>query len=362
MGLESVTGLGRPKDGVGGVLAFSFFGSKPKDPRLLAEEAAEADGLICAYVFDGSGVGRELTWDDVRNWTPAQGTLWVHLNRTRRSSEDYIRNAAKLEQSVIEALLADDTRPRVVRQGDGFLVNLRGVNANPGAEPEDMISLRCWAEPKRLITTRARRLMAVNELRSEIAAGRGPADEMDCLFRLARLILFKVGAVVGELDDGIDELEDQVVAGQVQNARDRLAKLRRRAITMRRHLAPQRDAFVRMESETHAMMDERDSAQFRDLADVTQRYVEDLDSLRERATVVQDEIISNFTETQNRHAYTLSVVAAIMLPLSFITSLFGVSFREIPLDTGPDAFLNLVMLLAAVAVVQIVIFKIMKWL
>lgn len=362
MGLESVTGLGRPKDGVGGVLAFSFFGSKPKDPRLLAEEAAEADGLICAYVFDGSGAGRELTWDDVRNWTPAQGTLWVHLNRTRRSSEDYIRNAAKLEQSVVEALLADDTRPRVVRQGDGFLVNLRGVNANPGAEPEDMISLRCWAEPKRLITTRARRLMAVNELRSEIAAGRGPADEMDCLFRLARLILFKVGAVVGELDDGIDELEDQVVAGQVQNARDRLAKLRRRAITMRRHLAPQRDAFVRMESETHAMMDERDSAQFRDLADVTQRYVEDLDSLRERATVVQDEIISNFTETQNRHAYTLSVVAAIMLPLSFITSLFGVSFSKIPLSDSSDPFGTLVIILAAVVVVQVVIFKIMKWL
>jgi zinc transporter len=286
----------------------------------------------------------------------------VHLNRTRRSSEDYIRHGAKLDESVTEALLADDTRPRVVRQGDGFLVNLRGVNANPGAEPEDMISLRCWAEPKRLITTRARRLMAVTELRGEIAAGRGPVDEMDCLFRLARLILFKVGSVVGELDDGIDELEDEVVAGQVQNARDRLAKLRRRAITMRRHLAPQRDAFVRLESETHAMMDEKDAAQFRELADITQRFVEDLDSLRERATVVQDEIISNFTETQNRHAYTLSVVAAIMFPLSFITSLFGVSFSNIPLNDSQDAFGTLVIILAAVAVVQIVIFKIMKWL
>ena len=249
-----------------------------------------------------------------------------------------------------------------VYQGEGFLVNLRGVNANPGSEPEDMISLRCWVEPRRLITARARRLMAVNELRGEIAAGRGPVDDMDCLFRLARLILFKVGAVIGELDDGIDALEDEVVAGEVQNARDRLSKLRRRAITMRRHLAPQRDAFVRLEAETHAMMDEKDTAQFRELADITQRYVEDLDSLRERATVVQDEIISNFTETQNRHAYTLSVVAAIMLPLSFITSLFGVSFSQIPLNDSPDAFGTLVIILAAVAVIQIVIFKIMKWL
>lgn len=355
-------GRGALKTGFGGVVAFSFFSAKPKDPRLLAEEAAEADGLICAYLFDGNGAGRELNWDEVRAWTPDQGTLWVHLNRTRRSAEEYVRQGARLDSAVVDALLADDTRPRVARQGDGFLVNLRGVNANPGAEPEDMISLRCWAEPKRLITTRARRLMAVTELRGEIAAGRGPHDEMDCLFRLARLILFKVGGVVGELDDGIDELEDQVVAGQVQNARDRLAKLRRRAITMRRHLAPQRDAFVRLESETHAMMDEKDAVQFRELADITQRYVEDLDSLRERATVVHDEIISNFTETQNRHAYTLSVVAAIMLPLSFITSLFGVSFSNIPLNDSADPFGSLVVILAAVTAIQIVIFKIMKWL
>jgi zinc transporter len=363
IGRDNVTGVGAPEDFMGATL-FSFFGAKPKDPRLLAEEAAEADGLICAYLLDGQGNGRELTWDEVRAWTPAQGTIWVHLNRTRRSAEDYIRSGAKLDAPVTEALLAEDTRPRVVRQGDGFLVNLRGVNANPGAEPEDMISLRCWVEPNRLITARARRLMAVNELRSEIAAGRGPVDDMDCLFRLARLILFKVGSVVTELDDGIDELEDQVVAGQVQNARDRLAKLRRRAITMRRHLAPQRDAFVRLESETHALMDDKDAAQFRELADITQRYVEDLDSLRERATVVQDEIISNFTETQNRHAYTLSVVAAIMLPLSFITSLFGVSFSAdaIPFAASADGFMTLIVILAAVAIVQIVIFKIMKWL
>jgi zinc transporter len=343
-------------------VAFSFFGSKPKDPRLLAEEAAEADGLICAYLFDGRGGGRELNWDEVLAWTPDQGTIWIHLNRTRRSAEDYIRQGAKLDDTVVEALLAEDTRPRVARQGAGFLVNLRGVNANPGSEPEDMISLRCWVEPRRLITARARRLMAVNEFRNEIVAGRGPLDEMDCLFRLARLILFKVGAVIGELDDGIDALEDEVVAGELQNARDRLSKLRRRAITMRRHLAPQRDAFVRLESETHALMDEKDAVQFRDLADITQRYVEDLDSLRERATVVQDEIISNFTETQNRHAYTLSVVAAIMLPLSFITSLFGVSFSSIPLNDTPDAFGTLVVILAAVAVLQIAIFKFMKWL
>jgi zinc transporter len=343
-------------------VAWLSFSGKGKDPIEAAREAAEADGLICAYLFDGKGGGRELTWEGVRAWTPAQGTIWIHLNRTRRSAELFVREEAGLEPEVVSALLADDTRPRVARHGDGFLVNLRGVNVNPGAEPEDMISLRCWVESKRLITTRARRLMAVQELREDIAAGRGPLDDMDCLFRLARLILSRVGVVLEELDDGIDALEDEVIMGETQNARDRLSILRRRAITMRRHLAPQRDALIRLEAETHVLMDARDAAQFRELADTTTRYVEDLDSIRERAVVIQDEIMNRLTERQNRHSYTLSVVAAIMLPLSFITSLFGVSFTYVPFGTSPDAFLNLVVLLAVVAVVQILVFRIMRWL
>jgi len=37
-----------------------------------------------------------------------------------------------------EALLAEETRPRIVPSAEGLLLILRGVNCNPGAEPEDM--------------------------------------------------------------------------------------------------------------------------------------------------------------------------------------------------------------------------------
>ncbi len=338
-----------------------FFAMKP-DPKDAARLAAEADGLVSAYLLDGKGGGRELTWTEVRGWSPEQGTLWVHLNRTRKSAFDYLSQESGLSATAVESLLAEDTRPRVVREGHGLLINLRGINFNPGADPEDMISLRCWAEPKRLISTRARRLMSINDLRAEIEAGRAPVDEMDCLFRLGRILLDKVGVVIGELEDGIDALEDEVISGETKNAREQLTRLRRRAVTMRRHLAPQRDAFMRLEMETHALLDEKDSVQFRELADMTTRFVEDIDSIRERAVVIQDEIISRLTERQGRHSYTLSVVAAIMLPLSFITSLFGVSMVSVPLTQDADGFTNLLIGLGALTLVQIVVFRLMRWL
>jgi zinc transporter len=319
------------------------------------------EGLVHAYLLDGNGGGREVGWTEVRAWTADAGVLWVHLNRTREDAEHYLRNEAGLDSIAVEALLAPDTRPRMAAQGPGLIVNLRGINFNPGADPEDMISLRAWIQRKRIITSRSRRLMAADDIRARVARGAGPQDEIDCLFELAKAMLMRVGHVVEELSDKVDALEDQVVSGDTRKIRDELSHARKRAIAIRRHLAPQREALTRLQAEKHEMLDAIDAAHFRELADETTRYVEELDSVRERATVIQDEVLNRLTERQNRNSYVLTVVAAIMLPLSFITSLFGVSLPGIPLTGDPNAFWVLLVVLAVIVVLEIVLFRWTRW-
>ena len=326
----------------------------------MGEDAEQ--GLVYAYLLDGNGGAREVGWPDVRGWTPDKGVIWVHLNRTKEEAEHYLRSEAGLDEIAVEALLAADTRPRMAAQGPGLIVNLRGINFNPGADPEDMISLRAWIQKKRIITSRARRLMAVEDIRARLARGAGPRDEIDCLFELAKAMLMRVGHVVEELSDKVDALEDQVVSGDTRKIRDELSQARKRAIAIRRHLAPQREALTRLQAEKHEMLDAIDAAHFRELADETTRYVEDLDSVRERATVIQDEVLNRLTERQNRNSYVLTVVAAIMLPLSFITSLFSVSLPGVPLRGDPNAFWFLLIMLGVIVVVEVLLFRLTRWL
>ncbi len=319
------------------------------------------DGLIVGLLFDGKGGAREVGWPEIRAWTPEAGVLWLHLNRTKDDAETYVRREAGLDDVVVEALLAPDTRPRVVPEGPGLIVNLRGVNFNPGADPEDMISMRGWIQKRRIITTRARSLMATRDVEARLARGVGPKDEVDCLFELAKALLVRVGHVVEELSDAVDALEDQVVSGTLSKVREELAHARKRAIAIRRHLAPQREALARLTGERHEMLDAIDSAHFRELADETTRYIEEIDSVRERASVVQDEVLNRLTERQNRNTYVLTVVAAIMLPLSFVTSLFGVSLQGIPLASDPNAFWVLLAVLGVIVALEVLVFKWTKW-
>ena len=65
---------------------------------------------------------------------------------------------------LVEAPLEQETRPRSLRVGDSLLVVLRGVNLNPGADPEDMVSVRLWLDAYRVITIRDEKLMAIQFL------------------------------------------------------------------------------------------------------------------------------------------------------------------------------------------------------
>lgn len=338
----------------------SFFRAKGFQPAL--QTAVEDNGLIGAWLLDGTGRAREIGWAEVRGWTPEQGALWLHLNRGAATVKTYMMQEAGLEPEVAEALLAPDVRPRVVPTTKGLLINLRGINFNPGADPEDMVALRVLLEGARLITTRQRRVMAIDDIRGRLMQGTGPKDTTDAFLAIAHALMLRIGQVLEELEDETDALEDELLADRAERLRDRLGLVRRRAVKIRRHLAPQREALNRLFVETTALIDERDRLVLRELADTTTRYVEDLDSVRDRAAVLQEEWGNRLAEAQNRNSYLLAVVAGMVLPLSLVTAVLGVNIGGMHEGAAGEAFWLLVAALCGLAVLQFVLYRVMRWL
>ena len=91
------------------------------------------------------------------------------------------------------------------------------------------------------------------------------------------------------------------------------------------------------------------------------RYIEDLDSSRERASVAQEELMSRLSENMEKRMYALSLVATVFLPLGFMTGLLGVNVGGIPGAENKMGFLIVCFVLAGTAGIQFWIFKIKKW-
>ncbi|MDA0323780.1 MAG: zinc transporter ZntB [Verrucomicrobia bacterium] len=322
---------------------------------------SEKNGLVFAFSLNGNGGGKPLTLENVKAWRPGDGTLWVHLDYTGGDAMHWLRHESGIDPVIVDALETVETRPRSLMHQGGMLVILRGVNLNPGASPEDMISIRLWIDADRIVTLRHRRVMAIDDLRQAVVAGSGPAGPGAFLERLCDGLVVRMGAIIADVDDSVDAVEDEMLTMRSFELRQRVVAIRRIAIAMRRYLAPQRDVMARLPNEVAEWLDETQRRRLREIADRTTRYVEDLDAVRDRATVTQEELSHRLSEQMNTTMYVLSIVAGVFLPLGFLTGLLGINVGGIPGTDSKFAFTIFCIVLLGIAGVQVWFFKRKKW-
>ena len=321
----------------------------------------EEEGLILATRLPGSRDELRVhrrRWDELGDGTPER-PLWIHLDRTKAPAQRFIRESAGLDAVVADALLAEDTRPRFEAIGDGLLVILRGVNMNPGAEPDDMISIRMWVEPARIITLRAHRFQTIVEMRRRAEEGRLPASVGGFLAAVSAGLVARTAPSVDNREEMLGRVESEMLESDVDDADHRrtLATVRRQAITYRRHLVPQRDAIVSLALEPTALIHPRERAELRSIGDQVARITEELEEIRDRAAVTQEEMRARRESKINKRVYLLTVVATVAMPLSLLTGLLGINVGGIPLADDARGFAIVAAALVALAIGELALFR-----
>jgi len=319
------------------------------------------DGLLFAYLLNRQGGGHEIDLEAIKSGAYGEGLLWMDLDYTNATANTWLRDQSGIDLAIVEALSAKETRPRSLVHKDGMLVILRGINLNPDSDPEDMVSVRVWLEANRIISLHKRRVLAIEGLLNKVLSGYGPKTTGDFLEDLLDYLVIRMSSVISDLEDEVDETEVEMLSTQSHELRQKISNIRRAAISLRRYLAPQRDMMARLYTEKAEWLDEMERMRLREFSDRTTRYVEDLDSIRERATVAQEELHSMLTDQMNKTMYVLSIVAGIFLPLTFLTGMLGVNVGGIPGADSQYAFTIFGGILIVLAVTQFWFFKRMKW-
>lgn len=326
-------------------------------------EPPVAEDLVCAFRFDGKGGATPIDWDDLKKkGPPEEGFDWIHIQHPRDPHHHWLQPEYGIDETVRAALLAEETRPRFLYHEDGILLNLRGVNLNPGADPDDMVSIRMFITDKRIVSVRLRRLMAVEDIRQRIEAGKGPRDPGEFVAQLALGLTERMDPVIQDINDKIDALEDEILEEPRLDIRKDLSELRLMSITLRRHISAQKDALNHLIIERLSWIDEHDRSMLREASDRNIRFVEDLDSARERTTILREQLADLRAETMNKNMFVLSIVAAIFLPMGLLTGLLGINVAGIPFANAAWAFFGVCVSLVGIGLLELLIFKRLGWL
>lgn len=300
-----------------------------------------------AYVIAPDGAARRVPLMEAEADSQGCALIWLHIDGNDAECVSWLRDGSGVPVAAVAALSAVETRPRATPLESGVLVNLRGVNMNPDADPEDLVSIRLWAEAGRVLSVSYRPLLALQDLVAAVEAGR-VKDPGDMIVRLSEVLTIRLETPINDLADTVDQLEEDVIEGGMTNLRERIGRIRRTAIGLRRYISPQRDALTGLIVPKFHWLHDDDRIEIGEAVNRVTRLVEELDSIRERAAVLTEQLADMRAESMNERNLVLTVAGTVFLPLTFLTGLFGMNVGGVPFGEHGQGFWAITLLSVAI--------------
>ncbi len=317
--------------------------------------------VFLGFVLDKEGSAKEIKIDEVAKYQETNELLWLHFNYTKSEAKEWISKKSKIDNIAIDALLADETRPRTIVLGDDLLLALRGVNLDPNSKPEDMKSIRLFISENLIISCSRRDILSVTEMISELEQGVGVKSSSEFLVELVYKMIDRIDNVIDKIHDRSDILEDSILEIKEKEQRVDILSIRKEIIILKRYLAPQKDALTKLYNEKILWLNEYQKNELREINDQLIRHIEELDAIRDKITLIQDELTNRLSHELNNKMYIMAIISAIFLPLTFLTGLLGINVGGIPGASNENAFYIFSLILLFVVGFQFYIFKRSKW-
>lgn len=319
-----------------------------------------AGGRVYALLLDRNGGGREISWQQVRAWRPEEGILWLVGHPAGEETQRWLRLESGLDPDLVRLLLRTDNRPQYQsHKGQGFFLSLRGGGLGQEPQPE-LQCVNLWADANRLIVLRPAAVQAFSAIRADLKNGQGPATTGELLAEVIYAWIARIEQILHGIDRDVDDMEDHILMDPDADLQQELTALRQRMIHLNRHLTPQAEALSALQRERSPWLRAEHRDLLREEHSRTLQFVAELNSSRDQAALLQDEIRYSQNRKLNETMKIVAVFTAYLMPISAITGLLGTNLEGIPGQAGGDypwAFTIEVVALLGVMAVSYLIFK-----
>jgi magnesium transporter len=308
-------------------------------------------------------VKTDLSVDEIRAALDSKtGTLWVDIDNRDQAQTALLSDVFHFHPLAIEDSLNPNSRVKI-EEYNGFLILIvRTIAFREDTEDPydiDTVNLTCFLGSNFLVTVHGEHATPVDatvELihRKPELVKAGPARLMHAIVDETVNAYFPI---IDQLDEFIDGLEDRIFASFDQTALRDIFTVKRLVLSLRRHLAPERDVFAVLTNRPIALLTADTQVYFRDIHDHILRINDGLETYRELLSNTLDSYLTQVSNRLGSVTKTLSVVATVSLPFVVISGMWGMNFTQIPLQHLSHGFWLMVIVQLAIGGLLLVALK-----
>ncbi len=260
------------------------------------------------------------------------GLLWLDLSgESPAVCEPILRGTFGFHPLAVEDALQESHLPKVDDWGDHLYAVFHAVTFDrrcaEGVRPQE---LDLFLGRTFLVTFHEESLCAIDRVweqcRQDDRHLKEGADYL--MYHLIDQVAEGYYPVMDELAEAIDQVQLQVFDQPTNETLQRIFALKRAVLRLNRITSPQREVLARLARDDYAAIAGRHRVYFRDVYDQFVLLHDINESLRDLIAGSLDTYLSVVNNRLNEVMKTLTIIATLFMPLSFVVGFFGMNFFQ----------------------------------
>lgn len=243
-----------------------------------------------------------------------------------------VGNLLGLHPLVMEDILNTNQRPKVDQHEEYLFFTLKTLALSAGNDIlSDQISF--VLKKNLLISFHESELSVFQPIyeRMKIEGGRIRNHGADYLFyALTDIVVDNYYGVLEGIGDQIDDMDDKILDNPQQQVLNEVQNHRKMLLFIKKTVSPLRDAIGVMLRAENELIDIRQLQYFRDVNDHVLHIAETIETYRDLNAGLKEMYLSALSNRMNQVMKTLTVIATIFIPLTFIVGVYGMNFSFMP--------------------------------
>ena len=181
-------------------------------------------------------------------------------------------------------------------------------------------------------------------------------------YALADTIVDHFYVIMENMDDQTDSLEEQLMSNPKPVTLENIQRLKREMALLRKTLWPIREVIDGLDRSPSSLIANDTKTYLRDVYSHTIQVMDTIESLREVVGGMMDTYLSSLSNRMNEVMKTLTIIASVFIPITFIAGIYGTNFEYIPELAWSGSYFVMLAVMAVIVIIMIFYFKKKEWL
>ena len=168
--------------------------------------------------------------------------------------------------------------------------------------------------------------------------------------------------IMEDMDTQTDTLEEKLMKDPTPSTLQHIQQLKRELALLRKTIWPTREVIDGLDRSPSSLIANDTRTYLKDVYSHTIQVMDTIESLREVVGGMMDTYLSSLSNRMNEVMKTLTIIASIFIPITFIAGIYGTNFEYIPELTWHGSYFVMIGVMTIIVIIMLTFFKKKQWL